>query len=241
MKTRAHARKEAVRQRILDAASSDSLIRKLELVDTLQRIGVAYHYEQEIDELLRQVYNDVDKDGGYDDDLYVTSLRFYLLRKHGYNVSSGKDQAQLHVLHGDYMHAYEHSITVTTWYADVFLKFRDEQGNISSDDANCLMTLYDAAHLRTHGEHVLDSVIVFNRIRLQLLLMRANLQPDLAGEVRLTLETPRFRRVKRVEARRYLAAYEKMAARDDAILEFAKSGYNIVQALYCEELKELTM
>jgi (-)-germacrene D synthase len=97
MKTRAHARKEAVRQRILDAASSDSLIRKLELVDTLQRIGVDYHYEQEIDELLRQVYNDVDKDGGYDDDLYVTSLRFCLLRKHGYNVSSGKDQAQLHV------------------------------------------------------------------------------------------------------------------------------------------------
>jgi (-)-germacrene D synthase len=139
------------------------------------------------------------------------------------------------------MHAYEHSITVTTWYADVFLKLRDEQGNISSDDANRLITLYDAAHLRTHGEHVLDSVIVFNRIRLQLLLMRANLQPDLAGEVRLTLETPRFRRVKRVEARRYLAAYEKMAARDDAILEFAKSGYNIVQALYCEELKELTM
>jgi (-)-germacrene D synthase len=128
------------------------------------------------------------------------------------------------------------------WYADVFLKFRDEQGNISSDDANCLITLYDAAHLRTHGEHVLDSAIVFNRSRLQLLLMRANLEPGLAEEVRLTLETPRFRRVKRVEARRYLAAYEKMpAARDDAILEFAKSDYNIVQALYCEELKELTM
>jgi (-)-germacrene D synthase len=117
MKTRAHAGKEAVRQRILDAASSDSLIRKLELVDTLQRIGVGYHYEQEIDELLRQVYNDdVDKDGGSDvDGLYVTSLRFYLLRKHGYNVPSGKiissHAQQLHV-YGAYMH--EHSIIVTT-------------------------------------------------------------------------------------------------------------------------------
>ena len=79
--------KEKVRQTILDAADSYSLIQKLELVDTLQRIGVDYHYNQEIDELLRHVYDD--KDGG-SDDLYITSLRFYLLRKHGYPVSSGK-------------------------------------------------------------------------------------------------------------------------------------------------------
>ena len=80
--------KEKVRQTILDAAASCSLIQKLELVDTLQRIGVDYHYKQEIDELLCHVYHD--KDDGGSDDLYITSLRFYLLRKHGYPVSSGK-------------------------------------------------------------------------------------------------------------------------------------------------------
>ena len=88
-KKRAYAMKEKVRQTILGVVASCSLIQKLELVDKLQRIGVDYHYKEEIHELLRHVYDDSD-DGGGSDDLYVTSLRFYLLRKHGYTVSSGK-------------------------------------------------------------------------------------------------------------------------------------------------------
>lgn len=121
----------------------------------------------------------------------------------------------------------------------MFLKFRDEQGDVSSDDVNCLMTLYDAAHLRTHGEKILDAIITFNKNRLQS-VMKTNLEPELAEEVRFTLETPRFRRVERVEARRFISVYEKKAARDETILEFAKLDYNIVQVLYCQELKELT-
>ncbi|KAK3121227.1 hypothetical protein QOZ80_8BG0648660 [Eleusine coracana subsp. coracana] len=99
MKEKAEAKKEEVRRIVLDAAASDDLTQKLDLVDVLQRLGVAYHYKKEIDDVLCAVYDD--KLGG-SDDLYVTSLRFYLLRKHGYSVSS-----------------------------DVFVKFRDEEGNIS--------------------------------------------------------------------------------------------------------------
>ena len=86
MKEGAQRKKEEVRQIILETVASSNLVRKLELVDTLQRIGVDYHYKEEIDDLLRSVYDD--KDGG-SDNLYITSLRFYLLRKHGYGVSSG--------------------------------------------------------------------------------------------------------------------------------------------------------
>lgn len=124
--------------------------------------------------------------------------------------------------------------------ADVFVKFRDEQGNISSGDVNSLLTLYDAAHLRTRGEDILDNIITFNKTRLQS-VMKTNLEPDLVEEVRITLETPRLRRVERVEATRFISVYEKKAARDDTILEFAKLDYNILQVLYCKELKELTM
>ena len=92
MKEKAQAKKEEVRQIVVDAATSSDLARKLDLVNTLQRLGVAYHYREEIDELLHAVYHDEKQNGGSDeDDLYVTSLRFYLLRKHGYAVSSGKD------------------------------------------------------------------------------------------------------------------------------------------------------
>jgi len=60
--------------------------------------------------------------------------------------------------------------------ADVFEKFRDEQGNISSDDVSCLLMLYDAAHLRTRGEGILDNIITFNKSHLQSLLLE-NLEP----------------------------------------------------------------
>ncbi|GJN09738.1 hypothetical protein PR202_ga27769 [Eleusine coracana subsp. coracana] len=208
MKEKAEAKKEEVRRIVLDAAASDDLAQKLDLVDVLQRLGVAYHYKEEIDDVLRAVYDD--KLGG-SDDLYVTSLRFYLLRKHGYAVPS-----------------------------DVFVKFRDEEGNISSNDVNIMMMLYDAAHMRITGEDLLDDIITLNKSRLQY-LAETNLETDHVEEVRVTLETPRFRRVERVEARRFISAYEKTVAHDDTILDFAKLDYNIVQALYCQELKQLTI
>ncbi|PUZ50068.1 hypothetical protein GQ55_6G030000 [Panicum hallii var. hallii] len=95
--------------------------------------------------------------------------------------------------------------------------------------------------MRVHGEDILDSIITFNKSRLQSLIMETDLEPALREEVRVTLETTRFRRVERVEARRFISAYEKKAARDDTLLEFAKLDYNIVQVVYCNELKELTV
>ncbi|KAG2641123.1 (E)-beta-caryophyllene synthase-like isoform X4 [Panicum virgatum] len=210
MEERAWSKQEEVRRILLDtiAASSELVVRKLELVDTLQRIGVDYHFRKEIDELLRDIHGS-QREGGHDDELYLVSLRFYLLRKHGYNVSS-----------------------------DVFAKFKDDHGNFASNDAKCLLALYEAAHLRTRGEEILDNAVVFTRSRLR--SMVKTLDPELAAEVEYTLETPSYRRVERVEARRYISLYEKKVTRNDTILEFAKLDYNILQALYCEELKALT-
>ena len=112
------------------------------------------------------------------------------------------------------------------------MKFRDDQGNFAtSNDVKCLLALYDAAHLRTRGEEILDNAIAFTKSRLQSMI--ETLDPELAAEVEYTLETPSYRRVERV--------YEKRATRNDTILEFAKLDYNILQALYCEELKALTL
>jgi len=86
MKERAQIKEEEVRRIILEIAASSNLAQKLELVDTLQRIGVDYHYKKEISDLLCSIYKD--EDGG-SDDLYITSLRFYLLRRQGYTGSAG--------------------------------------------------------------------------------------------------------------------------------------------------------
>ena len=119
------------------------------------------------------------------------------------------------------------------------MKFKDDHGKFASNDAKCLLALYDAANLKTRGEEILDNAVVFTRSRL-LPMMKTLDDPELAAEVEYTLETPSYRRVQRVEARRYISLYEKKVTRNDAILEFAKLDYNILQALYCEELKALT-
>ncbi|XP_020192141.1 (E)-beta-caryophyllene synthase-like [Aegilops tauschii subsp. strangulata] len=207
MKHMATIKKERVRKIILDTKSSSDLVVKMELIDTLERIGVAYHYREDINEILCDMHGDGQ---GIGDDLHMRAMRFYLLRKHGYHTSQ-----------------------------DVFLKFRDDQGNFASNDLDSLLALYNAAYLRVRGEEVLDDAVVFTKSRLQCML--EHLDPRLVEEVQCTLETPHFRRVERVETRRYIPVYEKKATRDEHILEFSKLDFNILQTLYCQELKALTI
>ncbi|OEL15034.1 Beta-sesquiphellandrene synthase [Dichanthelium oligosanthes] len=83
MTERAEVLKEEVRKMVKGASEVPKII---DLIITLERLGLDNHYENEIDELLGFVYR-----CDYDDkDLSLVSLRFYLLRKHGYGVSSGK-------------------------------------------------------------------------------------------------------------------------------------------------------
>ena len=83
MKERAEVFKEEVRKII---NGTNELPKILDLILTLQRLGLDNYYENEIDDKLLFVY-----DSEYDDkDLNLVSLRFYLLRKNGYDVPSGK-------------------------------------------------------------------------------------------------------------------------------------------------------
>lgn len=88
MKRKAHVSEEQVRRMILECSSGPNLHVKLELVDTLERLCIDYHYEKEIENVLRRVHEEEDDtDNHYD--LHTTALRFYLLRKHGYYASPG--------------------------------------------------------------------------------------------------------------------------------------------------------
>ena len=64
---------------------------KLNFIDYVQRLGVSYHFEHEIDTLLCQIYDISTKDNNiiaHSDNLYHTALLFRLLRQHGYRISS---------------------------------------------------------------------------------------------------------------------------------------------------------
>ena len=65
-------------------------LKQLELIDTIQRLGISYHFENEIKNVLKRTYEKSNEnDDSEKNNLYATSLKFRLLRQHGFNVSQG--------------------------------------------------------------------------------------------------------------------------------------------------------
>ncbi|KAK8532167.1 hypothetical protein V6N12_053613 [Hibiscus sabdariffa] len=92
--------KEQVRKMIVEPIGD--LNQKLPWIDAVQRLGVSYHFEKEIEDELEKIYHDM-KTNDVETDLYTTALRFRLLREHGYRVS-----------------------------CEAFNKFKDEEGNFKA-------------------------------------------------------------------------------------------------------------
>ena len=65
-------------------------LEQLELIDTLQRLALSHHFEGEMKRILDDLYNnDQSGDTWRKENLYATTLKFRLLRQHGYNISQG--------------------------------------------------------------------------------------------------------------------------------------------------------
>ncbi|PWZ44082.1 (S)-beta-macrocarpene synthase [Zea mays] len=116
MREKAGVLKEEVRNMIKGSHDVPEIV---DLIITLQRLNLDYHYEDEITEKLTVVYNS-NYDGG---NLDLVSRRFYLLRKCGYHVSSDvflnfKDQ------YGNFIEADTRSLL--SLYNAAYLRIHDE-------------------------------------------------------------------------------------------------------------------
>ncbi|KAK9005040.1 hypothetical protein V6N11_042488 [Hibiscus sabdariffa] len=198
--------KEEVRRMLVEHI--DDCNEKLALIDAVQRLGVNYHFEKEIEDALEAIYHD---DGEAGNDLRTTSLRFRLLREHGFDVS-----------------------------CEAFNKFRDEQGNFKSSlssDVRGLLELYEASYMRIHGEDILDEAISFATTHLT--LAAPTLDHPLSEQVAHALKQSIRRGLPRVEARQYISLYEDIESHNKALLEFAKIDFNLLQLLHRKELSEI--
>lgn len=79
--------KEKVRFMLLSSMSSCD--EKLNLIDIIERLGLSYHFSNEIEDQLQIIFSNKLENNG-NGDLSILALQFRLLRQHGFTVSSGK-------------------------------------------------------------------------------------------------------------------------------------------------------
>lgn len=83
---------------IINCKSVENSVESLKVVDCILRLGIEYHFEEEIEAILQRQYKmliDSDYQCCDDEDLNLVALRFRLLRQQGYHVSSGNFQLLL--------------------------------------------------------------------------------------------------------------------------------------------------
>lgn len=202
--------KEEVRRKLLAVAENPKV--GLMLIDAVEQLGVAYHFEDEIEANLQLFNNYQQDDALYEDDLHYVSLRFRLLRQHGFCASS-----------------------------DVFNKFKTEDGNFKeflTKDVIGMLNLYEASFLRVHGEKILDEAMEFTTTQLKSLL--SQLSDPLAIQVTQALKLPLHKGVTRLLSRYYISTYEADPSHDKTLLKFAKLDFNLLQTLHLKELRDLS-
>ncbi|KAK9155481.1 hypothetical protein Sjap_002961 [Stephania japonica] len=205
--------KEEVKKMLKEAKSEP--LKQMNLVDSLQRLGLTYHFEQEIEEAMQELHNHDINAFIKTDDLYNTALYFRLLRQHGYNAPY-----------------------------DIFNKFKDEKGTFKSNlvgDIKGLLSLYEAAHLSLHGEDILDDALTYATICLT--RSTENLSypiSHLQRQVQHALEQPLHRGMPRLEARTYISFYQDMDEKNLSLEKLAKHDFNLVQSWHRKELSNIS-
>lgn len=82
--------REKVKMMLIAAVDDAPSTKKLKLIDAIQRLGVSYHFESEIDELLLNIHKNHQLNiEDNDKDLYTSALCFRLLRQQGFYISCG--------------------------------------------------------------------------------------------------------------------------------------------------------
>ncbi|KAF6139960.1 hypothetical protein GIB67_009093 [Kingdonia uniflora] len=189
---------------------SITLSQKMNLINEVLRLGVGYYFETEIKEGLQQLYSEVNDF----DDLYTASLHFRLLRQHGYNAS-----------------------------CDVFKKFKDDNGSFTSSlvtDIPGMLSLYEATHLRTYGEDILEEALAFTTDYLKSIVATQSSHP-LKKQVEYALKQPYHKGTPRLEAKNYISFSEEHEERNETLLKLAKLDFIVMRSIYLKELSDVTV
>ncbi|KAL6136843.1 hypothetical protein ACLB2K_062138 [Fragaria x ananassa] len=190
----------------------------LKLIDSMQRLGVAYHFEKEIQAAIGTLVSS--RNASTTTDLQTVALQFRILRQHGISIST------------DLFNKFRNGEG----------SFKDSLSN----DVEGLLSLYEASHLGMPGEDVVVSSDVmeeaksFSSKNLKQSMSTILNDDNLLKRVEKSLETPVHWRMPRIEAIDFISMYQRDDSSNLALLELAKLDYNLVQSVHQKEIKELS-
>ncbi|PIN07399.1 (R)-limonene synthase [Handroanthus impetiginosus] len=193
---------------------------QLELIDDLQNLGIARHFEDKIKQILESIYQSnyglhcATYQQKQSTDLYAIALEFRLLRQHGFHVPQ-----------------------------EIFDCFKNEKWDFKAslgEDTKGLLQLYEASFLIKEGESSLELARECTTKLLQEKLNDIIDDSNLSLLVRRALELPRHWMLLRPNIRWFLDAYGKRPDMNPTVFELAKLDFNIYQANAQQELKHIS-
>ncbi|CAN8252209.1 unnamed protein product [Cochlearia groenlandica] len=180
----------------------------------LVSLGLAYLFEEEIEESLEQDFQKVDDMMIGENDLYKVSIIFWVFRTYGHNMSS-----------------------------DVFKRFQENNGNFKESlvmNVKGMISLYEAAHLWTRTDHILDEALSFASNHLESLHALGTLPSHISRYIQKTLYISQHRNMEILVAVEFIKFYEKEDDHDDMLLKLSKLNFKFQQLHYLQEIKVLT-
>ncbi|KAK2996200.1 hypothetical protein RJ639_025362 [Escallonia herrerae] len=186
------------------------LLAKLELIDSIGKLGLQNLFEEEIKNALDTIVSMKNNHLSGKDDLYATALWFRLLRQHGYSVSQ-----------------------------DVFAAFIDKFMESTPSNVKAILELFEASHLAFEGENTLHEAKNFTSGILNSINLNINdkLTKQVCDALELPLH---WKVGWYDVRRQILLHENEANNTNYALIKLAKLNFNLVQATHQKELQEVS-
>ncbi|CAA0382427.1 unnamed protein product [Arabidopsis thaliana] len=206
--------KPLVKDMLMSSQSSDK--EKIRLIHLLVSLGSSYHFDKEIQDILKHSFTKLDDIIVGEDDLETISIMFEVFRLYGHKMS-----------------------------CDAFDRFRGEDGRFKESlakDVRGMLQLFEVAHLGTPSEDIMDEASSFAQNHLDSWIGGnvSGATPHLLKHIQNSLYIPRYCNIEVLVAREYISYYEQEEGHNKILLKFAKLNFNFCQFHYIQELKTLT-
>ncbi|CAA7013456.1 unnamed protein product [Microthlaspi erraticum] len=204
--------KPIVRGMLMSSQSVDSTKKRVCLIYLLVSLGLMYLFEDEIEKSLQENFEKIEDvlAGENDCPRFPTSFGFS-----------------------------EHTVTKCLL---VFTRFKGEDGKFKEclvEDVKGMVSFYEAAHLGTTTEDIMDEALSFTTSKLESLAKYGDGFSHITARIKNALCMPQHFNNEMVFTREYITFYENEEDHNKMLLRFAKINFRFLQQNWIQELTTL--